>query len=138
VSAKILVLAVGEPLPAIPVDQLRRHGANCIKHSVAKLRVRQLVAEWVIRGAVIRMLAILPAALHRALTRRPHTRETPNPSRIRFLLLSPTPPREVPNCKFQQPPSAQWRIPRPDWSKEGLVQASTGAQKCTMEGAEFA
>lgn len=54
-----------------------------------------------------------------------------HPRPTRLFIPAKLPPREVPGCFFEQPPSARWRIAYPDWSAEGL-------QVCTTSGADFA
>ena len=113
-SAKVLVLAIGEVLPG-NVNLLRRDWENCVKNSVAKLRVRQLLSEWVVFGAVIRQLAIRSTAAIAA-----------HPPRAPFT--GKMPPREVPNCYFREPESEQWR----------LAHRSVVVRKSTIPAAEFA
>lgn len=81
-----------------------------VPRDVAKEMVRRLMAER-LSQSLIRMFPVDSAfpGLKPLLLRSDHRR----------ALLQPMPPREVPNCKFVQPASAQWRVPYWDWAEPG-------------------
>ena len=100
---KINVLELDQTLGEAPRHSLSKTKADLL---VKGLRWAVRVSRDTIQLVVAHSWSVIKAAL------RPILEKPSRPSRPRYI-PEILPPSEVPNCWFQQPTSANWRIARP-------------------------